>query len=439
MPMRGDPPVNQSDLFDRYGLALHLVSDPDVAGDLFMGAGDAPTLLKRANRWRLRHGLEPVAMPAAWPPLTPAEAEHALHLARRGRLRRWFHLGAAVVGLVALLLASRLAAPLAGPVQGLAADPVYAGPALQQVDHPAGYRFAVHRVAAEPGSVTLWWSATGRGARGAAESLKPLLALDSLAIEWMAPSETSFATSRSDRLVGRSNFETIVTFEQEAWLTFDGPQPRRSGLFLLLPLDRTEDETARVIRLDQEISQGPVAIRLHSLVLGKGYSQVRYATSTSIARAPALYSLKVGNVRLNRKGPLLPTRDGDLIEATFEQLPEEMDQLTLSFTSVFVTLPPRTYPLPGEAEVFTRSGATATVVFALEDQSWGAAALGYFTGAGGERYPATVAFQVEGTPARHRIMLRSEDVPPEVTLVGFTLTGLRRHYHFYEIPVELNP
>lgn len=427
--------MKESRLLERYALALQLLPDADLAGDLFMATGDEGALLRRANRWRMGHGLPALAMPAERRPLTPTEAEHALHLARRAGRRRRLHLGAAALATVALLAAALLARP-APPVLGLAADPVFATPALQRIPHPDGYQVWIHRVEAHPGSVTLWWSALGRNAHRASTTLEPRLMLDSVAPEWLTPGENQTASSRANRVVGRSSFPAIITIEQEAWLTVGEAEGDRANLVLRLPLGRTVDEAARTIHLDREIRQDTVTLRLHAITLGRNYTQLRYASSTSIGRAPAPLTLRVGDTRLNRKGPVVPAGDGQ-IEATFEALPHEVDRVYLTFSVVQYLLPPRTYPLPGTTEVYSRSGSIATVVLALEDRSWGAAARGYFTGAGGERYPASLSFQVEGDPPRHRIMLRSEEVPAEAALDSLTLEGLRQYISFYDIPIDL--
>ncbi|MFZ5823663.1 MAG: hypothetical protein ACOY94_04930, partial [Bacillota bacterium] len=425
----------ESTLLERYALALQLVPDADVAGDLFMSSADERSLLARANRWRVGRGLPALTMPVERRPLSPVEAEHALHLARRAARRRRLHLGGAVLGVFALLAAALWVRP-APPVEGLAADPVFAIPALQRIPHPDGYQVWVHRVEAHPGSVTLWWSALGPGARHAATSLEPRLMLDSVAPEWLSPEETETAASRTNRVVGRSTFPTIITIEQEAWLTVGQPAGDRADLVLRLPLGRTADESARTVRLDQEIRQDMVTLRIDSVTLGRNYTQVRYASSTSIGRAPAPLTLRVGNARLTRKGPVVPVGNG-MIEATFEALPHEVDRAYLTFSVVQYLLPPRSYPLPGTTEVYTRHGSVTTVVMALEDKSWAAAARGHFTGATGERYPATLSFQVEGNPARHRIMLRSEEIPADAELVSLTLEGLRQYISFHDIPLDL--
>lgn len=429
--------MKESDLLERYALALQLVPDPDVAGDLFMQTRSEAALRARANRWREQQGLEPVTLPLPRRPLTAEEAEHALHLARRGIRRRRLFTGGAVAALLALVVGGLSLVPVVveRPAQGLAADPVYATPPLQQVQHPEGYRVSIHKVEADPGSVTIWWSATGAGAVDAADTLKPFLMLDSGGSAWLSPNESQFAAPRRNRMIGLSTFHTFVTVEHQALLSFGEPAPDWPSVLLRLPLDRKIDEGARTIELSQgPVDYGPAMITLHSVVLGRNYTLVRYTTTVPRTTAPSLYSLRVGTTDLTRKGPVTTTPDG-LQEVLFEALPQKVDRIYLGFTPISVSLPPRTYEVD-QAEVFTRSGQTATAVNTLEDFAWGATAQGFFTGAGGERYPAELSFQVEGQPVKHRIMLRSESVSEEATIRSFTLTGLR-YVFSAPVPVEL--
>lgn len=114
------------DLFRLYALALSLVPDHDVAGDLFMDAPDEAALRQAAARWRRRHGLGEGPEPAALPELDLDQQAHASHLARRGalrrRLRRWAGAAAAVAALTAVALALVLA-PGSGVGRSTAGSP----------------------------------------------------------------------------------------------------------------------------------------------------------------------------------------------------------------------------------------------------------------------------------------------------------------------------
>ncbi len=97
--------MNKHEVLRRYALALSLVSDPDVAGDLFMDARDEADLIRRANWWRFQQGLPQLSPEDSLPELDAAQAEHALHLARRSVARRKAKGLATAGALVAALLA----------------------------------------------------------------------------------------------------------------------------------------------------------------------------------------------------------------------------------------------------------------------------------------------------------------------------------------------
>jgi hypothetical protein len=70
-----------------YALALSLVPDRDVAGDLYMDAANEADLRRRAAAWLGRRGLPVPAQDPPLPELTDTDRTFAAHLARRGRSR----------------------------------------------------------------------------------------------------------------------------------------------------------------------------------------------------------------------------------------------------------------------------------------------------------------------------------------------------------------
>jgi hypothetical protein len=114
------------EILARYALALHLIPDPDVAADLFMDARDEADLQRRAMAWRAARRLPP-------PPATPLpqldddEVAHALHLARRAKMRRQIR---PVLSVVASVLVLVSAAVLVNDLKGNPGTARAGGPEL---------------------------------------------------------------------------------------------------------------------------------------------------------------------------------------------------------------------------------------------------------------------------------------------------------------------
>lgn len=428
--------MKESDLLERYALALQLVPDTDVAGDLYMRARSQQAMLRLANRWRREQGLKPLSLPLEYPPLTEAEREHLFHLARRAARRRFLYAGGLAAGLLFLVLGALM--PLQGlGSQGEAASPIFAARPIVEALHPRGYPVKVHQVEATPGSVTLWWSATGGKAREAAASLAPQLALDSAAGEWVEAAQNEVSAYRMNRVLGRSVFLTHPTMERHVLLRFGTPEERRAVAPMQLPLawQPDPDSNARSIEVKQTTGHGPLQIEIDRVVLGHNYTLIRYRCITPGYTAPSPHALETSGRRLNRIGKLVPQEDGYL-QATFSALPPDVTSLRLGFTPIYIAMPTLRYAVD-EAERYSRSGDTATVVHEI-GEIWGGAATGYFSDQAGLRYAATLSFQIEGTPARHRVMLRADGLPPEAEVTHFTVNDLRE-IHSILIPVDLPP
>lgn len=422
----------EPDLLQRYALALQLVDDPDLAGDLFMQARTQEGLLHKANRWRGQQGLDPVPMPTLLRPLTPAEAEHGLHLARRAARRRSLHLSGAVVAMALSLLAGTMVSVESAPLDGLSADPAYKQPALEQVEHPKGYPVLIHQVEATPGQVTVWWSATGWQAGNAATTLQPRLQLENSSAKWVEPIGTELATPRRNRTLGRTTFPVFVTAESSALLAFGSGEEE---IRVKLHLGRQIEESAQTISVEKILIEGPLTIEVKELVRGPNYTLVRYTARSSLvgAKPPILYSLTTGTRRLSLQGTEA-VQEGGLRETLFEALPDDASEIGLAFSPVFVTEPSRVYRM-NEAEHYSRNGDEVTVVHDVGEIMAGSA-IGFFLGADRVLYPAQTSFQVQGTPSTYRVMLRSDAVPPDVELVSFSLQNLRKVYKLF-IPVTL--
>lgn len=193
------------DLLRRYRLALALIPEPNAAGDLFMAARDDADLRRRAARWRQQAGLEPASEPAYLPELTPEQQEHALHLARRGKVHRrvksWL---AGLTAVVVLAGSGYLLYESARP--RLDVDPAFAEAPLSRARGPGDLRLSIYDVDYEPQTATLlvWWELTGTGASDRARRLKPELQLSRS--NWVEQSSTRFYSTSPERLLAVSRF-----------------------------------------------------------------------------------------------------------------------------------------------------------------------------------------------------------------------------------------
>lgn len=187
--------MREDQLHKRYALALHLIPDPDVAGDLFMDARDEADLVRRAQGWRTRQGL-PGAAPGPAPDLTPDQRVHALHLARRGARRRRIRLGLALGAAGALVAAAALwlAPPRSSLASGAAASEPPRDPMFQK-EPLASFKLdraevAIYEAIATPGSVTLHWRVTGPRAEQAARKMQlEYYAVNAGQVPWILPVE----------------------------------------------------------------------------------------------------------------------------------------------------------------------------------------------------------------------------------------------------------
>lgn len=247
-PLDGHPEVTflrEMDAERLYGLCLMMVPEPDMADDLFLLVQDERDLRLRATRWRLRHGYGPLPDEIAPATLDEVQREHALHLARRGRLRRQIRSVAAAAGAVALALLvligwqratstappRGLAAALAVPT-GVESDPAFSGTAIG-ANQVGGLTLTVYKASGAPGDVTVWWSLTGPSAAEAARTFTPRF------FGVKAKPDTVLSSGRQDRVYGKSRFKLQLTSghpiafggeigDRWLWVTVPAPyQPQR--------------------------------------------------------------------------------------------------------------------------------------------------------------------------------------------------------------------
>jgi hypothetical protein len=416
--------MNETSLWRRYALALALVPDVDVAGDLFMDARSDEALLRRAAAWRRRHGLPPVAaVPPELPDLTPEQQEDALHLYRRARRRRRVQLGLAAVVAVAVLLGSIF---LAVPDErsSLAADPAFAGRPLVRSEEKAGRRLAVFKAEATAGAVTVWWEITGpRLSAGITPG--PELVLSGSGSDWRDPMQTWVKLVRPDRLVGRSTYNVLVGEEEAAVLHLDDLAGEPVRWLVRAPLTRAEVEPdARVLHPDSEAAAGNVRFTVRQVTVAPTYTLVRYEPDTGRQRGELRHFLRVeaDGFLLELVGP--PRVEGREVVALFRAAPSEADELVVHFDRA-AAQHVDSVPARNELTGTTWSGSTVTAQLALStflvdryttsplplsQWPWNLGGS-FFLSDDGVSYPAMVVYQGED-PSRHLTLWRLQAYVP---------------------------
>ncbi|HWI65628.1 MAG TPA: hypothetical protein VNT75_27685 [Symbiobacteriaceae bacterium] len=314
-----------------YALALRLVPDVDVAGDIFMDARDEADLLRRANRWRRQQSLPEISAPPPVSPLSDEEREYAYHLARRGRRRRRLMplsgvTAIAVLGMFVVLVGFR---GLVKADQGLALDPAYRSQPVAATDR-SGLQFAVYKVEATPGSATIWWSVQGRNAAREAAGLE--LQLHDIRLATRIRHETAIA--REDRVVGQTTFRIPLPITTQAGLsaTSGGGRP---GWYVPLVMNPEPDPGARTIAVNQSITgmSGQVRVTVLSVTAARDYTIVRVrpeGEDYQVAMASHM-ELVAGGTPMPRYGAWRGYPELDDREILYGPLPADISSLELLF------------------------------------------------------------------------------------------------------------
>ncbi len=319
---------------ERYALALAIVPEEDVAGDLFMEAADEADLIRRAERWRSRHGLAPLEGRPPLPALTADQRAHAAHLARRAavrrRMKRGLTVGAAALVALALLLVRR---PASDP-STLAVDPVYEGDSVAISDQAGGLQVLVYRVEATPGAVTLWWAVSGSDASAKANRLTPEIALTvSPSTVWTPPMGTEVTVQRNYRVLGKSTYRLFAPLRADAaFLRVREGDEVKDGWTLAVPLVRTDTAPAdRTLTVDREAAHGLYVFRLFNLTVGPHHTGVRYLAD--FAEPHTFLAMESSGVILLPHGNW-PARDlaPAEVHAVFDPLPAGAEHLTVIFS-----------------------------------------------------------------------------------------------------------
>ncbi|HYF92798.1 MAG TPA: hypothetical protein VD969_11195 [Symbiobacteriaceae bacterium] len=317
-----------------YALALQVVPDVDVAGDMFMDARDEADLLRRAARWRRQQGLPDISTPAFLPRLTPEEREYAHHLARRGRRRRQMRPLSAISAVIMILVLVYVVGfrGMATLGRGLASDPAFAGSQMAAF-RSGGLEFAIYKIEATPGAVTFWWAMQGRAASEEDGALELSLTYNGLPTRATLIAQET-AVGREDRLVGRSTFRTPLPHANSAGLNVSrhGGVPEWKVAVVIEP---TPDAGARTVAVDRSILalSGQVRITVVSVTVGGDYTVIRYhpeGEDFGVALAHQMELLADGRL-VERYGTWRRHADSDEREVLFGPLPADAAQLALRF------------------------------------------------------------------------------------------------------------
>jgi hypothetical protein len=279
----GSADVDRERQLQRYALALSLVADPDVAGDLFMDARDEADLIRRAARWREARGEGPVAAGAPLPLLTPDQEEHALHLARRATLRRRSRrvIGIAGAALAVLAAGALLLRLPAAPVR---AKPKPAPAPQSQTVDSGGLHLAAYQVEVTPGTVTVTWGARWDGPEQPV--WRPALVVGSLQPQRVRPLDTEFLGASSGEVRARSTFRAVADPGAVIWLVLETPDDRDIVLSGLAATESGVLPSRETLPVGQHLSVGPDRdVLIETVTLTSEYTEVRYALPDALAGA----------------------------------------------------------------------------------------------------------------------------------------------------------
>ena len=287
-----------------YALALSLVPEPNIAGDIFLFARSEADLRRRAAAWRRRQGLPDPAGDPPLPLLDADQRELALLLAQRGRrqrrLRPW--LAVAAAGTLALVLLVTLLRP-AVPVPVLAAEPAFTATPIQTAVPGTGLRLQVYHAEATPGALTVWWALSGRRAVQAAGRHSLALAHPA-GSDWLSPAEGETAAQGDDRLVGRSTFAVANPDWSLATVSLQAGQGRRWELQVPVTLAGS-DPAARRFSVGRIYRYGEYVVSVDAVDVAANYTALHYAVTAPAGTRTAVFEpLRAGTKRLQVAFPM---------------------------------------------------------------------------------------------------------------------------------------
>jgi hypothetical protein len=414
----------------RYALALSLVEDPDIAGDLFMDARDDEDLRARAATWRRENGFEPASpVDGFLPALDDLQRAQALHLARRAGIRRRVLLvGRLVMGLalvVAVLVGGQRI--LAGgffasdeAALALAEDPIYKGKPVHQSDLKPGISLLIYQMEVTPVSLTLWWAVEGPEASGLRKELAPrLVAPES---DLSLQENTSLPLGRN-RVLGKTIYQGKFTSQ----MPFQFGVNTQGSIEARLPA--VNDPTAIEHRVGRVFRVGEGSFRIHSVTLGRDYTRVLYTPSRSVPLP--LIGLEVEGVLVDAlRMPGQPHAPFELITG---QIPKETRSLGLRFGGGVVIPHDSTIRLSDVENPIKREGMKVTIAVPFSTE--GKLVLEQapiLVDVTGQKYPAAGWELRDG----NSLVIEVDAVPPTAKLLMLEFHGAA--WVFPESTVQVN-
>ena len=274
--------MSEERLLQLYALALTMVPDENVAGDLFLQARDPQHLHRLAARWLRQNGLSVPPACLEPPMLNGAQVEEGLHLIRRRASRRRTGLGllgtaVAMVAVMALLAFSPLT-----PRQS-AFQPASLGQPVATLE-TEGARLDVYSVEATPGSITVTWSMSGRDAWR--------LALPEMEIAGRGhgPDNVEILANRGDFVAGRTVYQVVTAGWLNARLrVLDESKAQLKGS-LALELRYVVDPAARTVPVTAALldTHGELLGEVTGVSLAPTYTTVTYRPEVGLTQGLTL-------------------------------------------------------------------------------------------------------------------------------------------------------
>lgn len=183
---------------------------------------------------------------------------------------------------LALGLASLLLEPQA-PSAALAADPAFAADALAVGGPGSPFQLKVHRLAATPASLTVWWEVTGPGAARAAPTCRIQIYAPGTAA-WLDPDATETTAASGDRLLGKSSVAADFLNGDSSRVRLHALQGRTLDWEITVPaalLD--QDPAARRVAVDHAVEWQGHRVTVEAVDLAASYTALRFTLSPADA------------------------------------------------------------------------------------------------------------------------------------------------------------
>lgn len=269
--------MDEHDVYAGYALALALIPEANVAGDLLAAARDAADLRRRLDGWRRANRLPPAPLQPELPALAAEQCAHALHLWRKAQRRRQLRPALSAAGgallVAALVLGSHSYLSYRASLPG---DPVYGGQPVAAAES-ATVQFTVYRAEATPTRVTVWWAVSGAGARAYAGGEGPQLynLFTGRFGRRRQAADSKTVVLRDGRVLGKSSYPAQGLLWSEAMLGLRAPSDKEPPLRLDFPVTEQDDPGTRVLTPRQTVQGEGWSATLEQVRVAPGYVAVR--------------------------------------------------------------------------------------------------------------------------------------------------------------------